>query len=192
WLTREAGLDTERAERVASAFLPDGHCRLGLRAIRKILPYMAGGMIYPDAARAARYDHALLPKGEASPSGYLPYYGEWLQDDVLGSGDVRDGNDKRWGRFPNPTVHIGLGQLRRIANELIRAHGPPAEVTIEMTRAFKLTPEQLAKLEKEQAENQRKNVQRRQILREHGQAENARNVLKLRLWEELNPRDPLD
>jgi CRISPR-associated endonuclease Csn1 len=192
WLTRETGLGHEAAERVAGALLPEGHCRLGLRAIRKITPSMADGKIYPDAAKAAGYDHALLPMGERSPTGYLPYYGEWLPDDVLGSGDVRDGSHKRWGRFPNPTVHIGLGQLRRIVNELIRVYGPPAEVTIEMTRAFKLTPEQLAKLEKEQAENQRKNAQRRQILREHGQAENARNVLKLRLWEELNPRDPLD
>jgi CRISPR-associated endonuclease Csn1 len=192
WLTAEADLEFEVAQRVASAFLPDGHCRLGLRAIKKIMPLMEAGMIYPKAAEAAGYDHALLPTGELSPTGYLPYYGEWLQDDVLGTGEPRDKNDRRWGRFPNPTVHIGLGQLRRIVNALIREHGAPAQIAVEMTRAFKLSPEKLAKVETEQAENQRKNAARREELRKLGQAENARNVLKLRLWEELNARDPLD
>ena len=192
WLTAEAGLDQAAAARVASAFLPEGHCRLGLRAIKKILPFMESGMIYPEAAKAAGYDHAHVPTGELSPKGYLPYYGEWLQDDVLGSGDPHDAKDKRWGRFPNPTVHIGLGQLRRVVNALIREYGAPAEVAVEMTRAFKLSPEQLAKVEKEQAENQRKNDARREELGNLGQAGNSRNLLKLRLWEELNPRDPLD
>jgi CRISPR-associated endonuclease Csn1 len=192
WLVAEAALDAASAERVAGAFLPDGHCRLGLRAIRKILPYLEAGANYPEAARKAGFDHALAPTGELLPSGYLPYYGEWLQDDLLGSGDPNDPNDRRWGRFPNPTVHIGLGQVRRVVNGLIRGYGAPAEIAVEMTRDFKLSPTQLAKVEKEQAENQRRNEARRQSLRERGQAETARNLLKLRLWEELNPGDPLD
>jgi CRISPR-associated endonuclease Csn1 len=191
WLVAETGLDRGAAERVGTAFLPDGHCRLGLRAIRNIIPFMERGMIYPDAAKAAGYDHAKLPTGEQSLTGYLPYYGEWVQDDVLGSGDERDTNDRRWGRFPNPTVHIGLGQLRRTVNALIHEYGPPAEIAVEMTRAFKLSPKQLAKLETEQAENQRKNEDRKAKIRGLGQADNARNVLKLRLWEEL-AQDGLD
>ena len=192
WLTAEAGLGREAAERVAKAFLPAGHCRLGLRAIGKIAPLMANGKNYPDAAKAAGYDHALLPTGELSLNGYLPYYGEWLPDDVLGSGDPRDAKEQRWGRFPNPTVHIGLGQLRRVVNGLIREYGPPAEIVVEMTRDFKLSPRQVAEIEKEQAQNQLRNEARRAKLVKLGQQVNARNLLKMRLWEELNPRDPLD
>lgn len=192
WLTAEAGLDREAAHRAANAFLPDGHCRLGLRAIRKILPFMEAGKSYPDAAKAAGYDHAQLPTGEMSLNGYLPYYGEWLPDDVLGSGDPHDGKEKRWGRFPNPTVHIGLGQLRRVVNALIRQYGPPGEIVVEMTRDFKLSPRQVTEIEKEQAGNQRRNEARRAELVKLAQQVNARNLLKMRLWEELNPRDPLD
>lgn len=192
WLMAETGLDGPTAARVASAFLPEGHCRLGLRAIRKIVPFMEAGMNYPAAASAAGYDHAQLPTGEQSLTGYLPYYGEWLQDDVLGSGDPHDKKDKRWGRFPNPTVHIGLGQLRRTVNALIRRHGPPAEIAVEMTRSFKLSPKLLHELEREQADNQRRNDTRRDDLRGLGQPDNARNLLKMRLWEELNHKDPLD
>jgi CRISPR-associated endonuclease Csn1 len=192
WLTANTGLDEAAAERTASALLPEGHCRLGLRAIRNILPFMEAGLNYPGAAKAAGYDHAQLPSGELSPNGYLPYYGEWLQDDVLGSGDPTHTNDKRWGRFPNPTVHIGLGQLRRVVNALIAEHGPPEEITIEMTRDFKLAPEKLAELEREQATNQGKNDKRAAQIRSLGQAVNTRNLLKLRLWEEQNLHDPLD
>ena len=192
WLEANTELDGEKAERVASAILPDGHSRLGLRAIRKILPFMEAGMNYADAAKQAGYDHALLPTGELSLTGRLPYYGEWLQDDVLGSGDPRDTNDKRWGRFPNPTVHIGLGQLRLVVNALIEQYGPPEEIAVEMTRDFKLSPKKLAELEKEQAENQKKNERRADDIRKLGQAVNASNLLKMRLWEEQNPRDPLD
>ncbi|MGH6678670.1 MAG: type II CRISPR RNA-guided endonuclease Cas9, partial [Bradyrhizobium sp.] len=192
WLVKNAELNKEAANGIASAILPDSHARLGLRAIRRILPFMEGGLNYPDAAKAAGYDHALLPTGELSLSGRLPYYGEWLQDDVLGTGDPRDTNDKRWGRFPNPTVHIGLGQLRRVVNALIAEHGPPAEIAIEMTRDFKLTPKKLSELETEQAENQKNNERRADQIRSLGQAANARNLLKLRLWEEQNRHDPLD
>ncbi len=186
------GLDQAAALAVSGTLLPDGHCRLGLRAITTLVPLMAAGMNYADAARAAGYDHARQPTGEQSPTGYLPYYGEWLADDVLGTGDPGDGNETRWGRFPNPTVHIGLGQIRRTVNALIRVYGPPAEVVVEMTRSFKLSPVQLAKVESEQFENQRRNDTRREELRGLGLAENARNILKLRLCEELNPKDPLD
>jgi CRISPR-associated endonuclease Csn1 len=150
------------------------------------------GLNYPDAAKAAGYDHALLPTGELSLNGRLPYYGEWLQEDVLGSGDPRDSNDKRWGRFPNPTVHIGLGQLRRVVNALIERYGPPAGIAVEMTRDFKLSPKKLAELEKGQAENQKRNEERAKEIGNLGQAVNARNLLKMRLWEEQNARDPLD
>jgi len=75
---------------------------------------------------------------------------------------------------------------------MIAEHGPPAEITIEMTRDFKLAPKKLAELESEQAANQNKNEKRADQIRKLGQAVNARNLLKLRLWEEQNLRDPLD
>src|SRR3546814_14103655 len=61
-----------------------------------------------------------------------------------------------------------------------------------MTRGFKLSPQALSDLEKEQAKNQRKNEVRAEKIRKLGQAVNHRNLLKMRLWEELNPADPMD
>ena len=197
WLENDCGLDGAAAARVANTTLPDSHCRLGLRAIRKILPIMqdefdedgTSGAGYHIAAKRAGYDHAKLPTGEQFDA--LPYYGKWLQDDVVGSGDVRDKKEKQYGQFPNPTVHIGLGQLRRLTNELIKAYGPPTEIAIEFTRALKLSEKQKSELQREQRKNQDKNRERAAKLTEHRVPANPRNLLKMRLWEEL-ARDPLD
>ena len=192
WLCEHTEASPEVAERAASAILPEGYCRLGLRAIRNIVRHMESGLDYTKAAAAAGYDHALLPTGEISSTGRLPYYGEWLHDDVVGTGDDRDSNEKRWGRFPNPTVHIGLGQLRRVVNALIREFDAPSEVVVEMTRDFKLSPAKLKELERKQTENQQKNAARAERIRGLGHAVNQRNLLKLRLWEEQNLYDPMD
>ena len=74
------------------------------------------GAGYHIAATRAGYHHSDFRTGELRDR--LPYYGEWLQDAVVGSGDARDRKERQFGQFPNPTVHIGLGQLRRVVNEL--------------------------------------------------------------------------
>ena len=190
WLVKAFDLKPEAAENTASVILPDGHCRLGLRAIRKILPFMEGGLNYPDAASAAGYNHAKPPTGEIWEK--LPYYGEVLADDIVGSGNPGDPIEKRLGRFPNPTVHIGLGQIRRVVNALIRQYGPPEQIALEMTRDFKLSPKKLAEVNQEQADNRKKNEKRAEEIRKQGQAINALSMMKMRLWEEQNLYDPLD
>ena len=192
WLVKNARINRKTAEVVASAFLPEGHCRLGVRAIRNMLPDMKNGMNYYEAATAAGYDPARAPKGELSPDGFLPYYGEWLKDHLAGSGDPQDPVDKRYGRYPNPTVHIGLGQLRRVVNALITKYGRPHQVVIEVTRDLKRSKKQREEITKKQAANQKKNDARNGNLANLGLQQNAINRLKLRLWEELNPNNPLD
>ncbi|GAB5468550.1 MAG: hypothetical protein Kilf2KO_15800 [Rhodospirillales bacterium] len=190
WLRSETGVSAAQARAIADAPLPEGHCRLGLRALRAILPHLEAGLRYHEAAKEAGYDHAKLPTGEIRRR--LPYYGEILQDHVVGSGDPRDPAEERWGRLPNPTVHIGLNQLRRVVNALIRRHGPPDQVVVELARDFKLSPRALRELELEQRENQAKNDARRVELERLGRPVNHGNLLKLRLWEELNEQDALD
>ncbi len=190
WLKTTCGLDHETAQRVADTPLPDGHCRLGLRAINNLLPHMEAGLGYHEAAAKAGYDHAKLPTGEVLDR--LPYYGSQLSDAVVGTGDPRDPKEKQFGFFPNPTVHIGLGQLRRLVNSLIRQYGAPTEIAVEFTRALKLSPKEKAEVRREQRRNQDKNNAWAAELAGLGIERNQRNLLKMRLWEELNPRDPLD
>jgi len=190
WLVFETGVDRDLAEQIADAPLPDGYGRLGHRAVAAILPYMQAGMRYHDAALAAGYDHAKAPTGEILDR--LPYYGEWLQDQVIGTGDHRDKKEDRWGRFPNPTVHIGLGQVRRVVNALIKKYGPPEQIVVELARNLKNSKKQKDEIEKQQKSNQRKNDRRRDQIKAAGHNVNHDTLLRMRLWEELNEDDVLD
>ena len=189
WLMDETGLDKPAARRVSSATLPEGHARLGRRAIRRLLPHMEAGLRYDEAATLEYHSHSEKRTGEVVER--LPYYGAWMPNAVTGTGDQRDDNQKRWGRLPNPTVHIGLSQLRRIVNAIAKELGPPTEAVVEMTRSFKLSPNRVRELEREQAANQEKNEKRDREISGLGHVPNARNRLKMRLWEELDPGDPM-
>src|SRR3546814_15718719 len=62
---------------------------------------------------------------------FLPYYGEMLSREIPpGTLDPNDDDETRWGKITNPTVHIGLNQLRRLLNAIIRVHGRPDELVV--------------------------------------------------------------
>ena len=189
WLVDETGVDAETARRISDTLLPEGHARLGLRAIRRLIPIMERGLRYDEAATRVYGGHSKKRSGDVVAR--LPYYGEWMRDAVVGTGNITDRKEQRWGRLPNPTVHIGLGQLRRVLNAIVKEFGPPRETVVEMARDFRLSPARIRELEKEQTHNQERNEKRREDVKKYGSAPNARNVLKMRLWEELDP-DPLN
>ncbi|MBF0354242.1 MAG: type II CRISPR RNA-guided endonuclease Cas9 [Alphaproteobacteria bacterium] len=185
----EWGLSPEAAANVADVSLIDGYGRLGRRALGKIVPLMEAEMInYAEAAKRAGYDHARLPDGEVFDR--LPYYGEVLTHAVVGTGDIQHDPEKRFGRIANPTVHVAMNELRKLVNALAEKYGPPAEIVVEIARDLPLGKEAKAEKNKEQAKNQKKNDDRRTKLAELGLPDNGENMLRMRLWEELND-DPL-
>jgi CRISPR-associated endonuclease Csn1 len=206
WLVEACGLTEPAAGAVSAAPLPEGHCRLGRRALAAVNAALRDGwrdflcadtgeiirapLTYAEAAERAGYHHSDHRPGEILDA--LPYYGEALADQVSGSGDPDDPPEVRFGRIANPTVHIGLNQSRRIVNAVIERYGPPAEIVVELARELKLSRKEKDRIAKEQAENQAKNEARRQKLAGIGERDTGENLLRLRLWEELNPADPLD
>lgn len=193
WLERECGLTTDAARAVANAGLPDGYGRLGRKALAKILPKLTEAVLTYDAAvKAAGYgSHSDFYTGEIHDS--LPYYGKTLERHVgFGSGETKDSDEKRYGRIANPTVHIGLNQLRKLVNAIIEEYGRPDEIIVEVARDLKLGFEKRREIEDEQAKRQKQNDEFRAKLTGLGLPDNTENILKLRLWTELNPGDPAD
>jgi CRISPR-associated endonuclease Csn1 len=191
WLEQECGLSTEAARVVANANLPDGYGRLGRKALSKILPKLTEAVVTYDAAvKAAGYaSHSDFYTGEYHDA--LPYYGKWLERHVgFGSGDVKDSDEKRYGRIANPSVHIGLNQLRKLVNAIIEKYGRPDEIIVEVARDLKLSYAKRREIEIEQAKRQEENEKFRSKLLEQGLPDNADNMLRMRLWTELNPADP--
>jgi CRISPR-associated endonuclease Csn1 len=107
--------------------------------------------------------------------------------------DDPDRNDiERIGRLTNPTVHIGLNQLRWVVNRLIKCYGPPEQIAIELARELKLTDDEKKRRNRENNENRLAAQKRSEKLQEIGKPDNGRNRAILKLWEELNPENCLD
>lgn len=185
-------LSAAQAQRVALVKLPDGYGRIGRLALAKIVPHLRDDVImYDEAARRAGYNHASFYTGEIFER--LPYYGEVLQRHVaFGSNNPADIVEKRYGKIANPTVHIGMNQLRKLVNAIIERYGLPTQVIIEVTRELKQSRAQRESIEKEQARNQARNDGYRKQLADLSLPDKSENRLRLRLWEEANTNDPLN
>lgn len=121
----------------------------------------------------------------------LPYYGKALQRHVaFGSGKPEDPDEKRYGKIANPTVHIGLNQVRTVVNALIRKYGRPTEVVVELARDLKQSREQKQDAQRKQADNQRRNTRIRERIAEtlgiSLERVRGRDIQKWILWEELS------
>lgn len=188
WLETAPFLAPENAAYVAaSSGLPDGYCRLSEKALREVVPLMRDRRLrYDEAVRALGLHHSdFRPDPDHLPD-LLPYYGEPLERFIaFGSGEPADPPEIRLGRFPNPTVHIGLNELRKLVNKIVERWGKPADIVVELARDLKRSRDERDALQRDQAANQRKNEQRAARIRELGIEPRPDSILRLRLWEEL-------
>jgi len=194
WLQTETGVDERRAEDIANQGLPEGYGSLSAMALSRILPELRRDVVtYDKAVLATGFDHhsniSPAATGEILPE--LPYYGEPLQRHVgFGTGNPADTPEKRFGKIANPTVHIGLNQVRLVVNALIKRYGHPSEVIVEVARDLKQSQEQRKEENERQAKNQRRNERIRAdvagVLQISIERVKATDIQKVILWEELS------
>lgn len=199
WLKEAYALTDDQARAVASVHLPEGFGRFGLTATRDLIDELEKDVIvYSKAVELAGLGHhSDFRTGEVFEDAVgrptLPYYGAALERYIMpGTGEPDDPEEMRVGRITNPTVHIGLNQLRRTVNALIRRFGPPAEIALEFARELKLNDEQRAEENRRNAANRRAAEMRSAKLREIGKPDTGANRALLKLWEDLNPQNVLD
>lgn len=197
WLMHETGVSEQQAEDIANVGLPEGYGSLSRKALARILPALRQDVIsYDKAVQAAGFEHHsqldASATGEQLPA--LPYYGEALQRHVsFGTGKPDDPAEKRFGKIANPTVHIGLNQVRTVVNALIKRYGHPSQVVVEVARDLKQSRLQREEANKRQADNQKRNARIRQEIVDasNGAISPERvkvaDIQKWILWEELNP-----
>lgn len=194
WLQAETGVDEITAESIANVPLAEGYGSLSAKALETILPALRAEVItYDKAVLAAGFDHhshiSHAATGEILPE--LPYYGQYLQRHVgFGTGKPEDPAEKRYGKIANPTVHIGLNQVRTVVNALIHRYGQPSEVIVELARDLKQSQDQRKEEQKRQADNQRRNIRMREdiarLLNTSTERVRAIDLQKMILWEELS------
>ena len=214
---KKYGLTDAAAEYCLNAPLVAGTAHVSLHAARLMMAVMRAGTEQvnhqtgeittplPIQSEAAEYladsedspdfINPMRTSGESRPLwDHLPYYGKAFQDGrhiIRGDRAREDKHDERkyYGGVTNPTVHIALNQIRQVVNELIDRYGRPASIGIELGRELPKGAEGRREIEREQKENQDKNIELDMKLLDLKQKANPDNRLRLRLWEELS-KDP--
>ncbi len=187
WLMQTHGLDRDHAEGTANAPLPEGYGRLGLTATKRILAALEAEVVpYSAAVAACGWHHSDERTGQVLDS--LPYYGEILERHVIpGTYDPKDNDITRFGRITNPTVHIGLNQLRRLVNRIICVYGKPDEIVVELARDLKLSEDQKREVQRDIRKNTDAAIKRGEKLENMGVPNTGANRMVMRLWEDLGP-----
>lgn len=205
WLQKQTGITESRADIIANKRLPEGYGNLSSAAISRILPHLIAEIIpYSEAVTRAGFEsHSGLSHAEQTGEimDRLPYYGEPLQRHVgFGTGNPDDLPEQRYGKIANPTVHIGLNEVRKVVNALIGRYGHPSEVIVEVARELKMSQEKRNEIQKEQKSRQDRN----RILVDEAcaalglsptnldKAKRRELSQKMQLWVELNPTDVLE
>jgi CRISPR-associated endonuclease Csn1 len=192
-LMGEHGLAPDCAEHVANIPLPEGYGRIGRVALGKVVPMLRDGVSVKDGG-LMHFDEAVQAAGYKHHSDFridqlfeeAPYYGEILDRYVVPvSPNSGSADEEQYGRIANPTVHVGLNQLRQLLNAVIRAYGHPTEIVVELARELKQTWEERKEATKRQTENQNKNERRKADLAAGNIAMTGDAMLRMRLWEEL-------
>lgn len=188
-LMSDFGVTRDQAVAAAAITPQEGYGRLGATANAAILAELTADVVTYDQAVARagarlglHWHHSDERDGEIFER--LPYYPEILERHVLpGDGESEDIFD-RLGRIPNPTVHICLNQLRRLANALLAEFGAPDEIVLELARDLKNSQEQKDRIQKENRKNREAAEQRSARLLEFGQPDTGENRARLRIFEE--------
>ena len=205
WILENTEVELEHAKTIADVSLPEGYGMLGRKALARILPELSKAVItYDKAVKNAGFEsHSALSHFQKTGEimGELPYYGEPLQRHVsFGTGEPDASPEKRFGKIANPTVHIGLNELRKVVNGLIKKYGHPSEVIIEVARELKLSRKKKQEIERDQAIRQKRNKalvgEACNILGydpDHIEGAKRRELSqKMQLWTELNARDVIN
>ncbi len=185
-------LNDKQARALAHFVLPDDYGSLSLKALSRIVPELECEVVnYDEAVRRAGYHHhSQFYTGEFFMQ--LPYYGQLLVGYTSPVPTAADRDERRYGKIPNPTVHIGLNQVRQLINALIKRYGHPHQIVIELTREFGASGERRREITKQQAEGQKRNECYNAELEKLSVRINRDNRLKLQLWDELGKDDAMD
>lgn len=234
WLQDETGIDERLADVIANAGLPEGYGSLCVKALARILPELRKDVVvYSTAAKSAGFAFHSKLEANAEIDGvtfavervnqgtgeihtfhvhkFLPYYGEYLKRHVGFAKENPRNDEERYGKIANPTVHIGLNQVRLVVNALIKLYGHPSEVIVELARDLKQSKDHSQKDQEayrpklgcscqrcvtlRQADNQKRNERLRAdiagVLGISEERVRAADIQKMILWEELS-FDPAD
>ncbi|MFB3924363.1 MAG: type II CRISPR RNA-guided endonuclease Cas9 [Terriglobia bacterium] len=127
------GLDETAAQKLADISLEPDYMNLSRRAMEKVLALLEGGITYAEARRRL-YPEQFEAK---EPEPLLPPV------------------EKALAEIRNPAVMRSLTELRKVINAIIRQHGKPSEIHVELARDLRKTKKQRQGISERMRENER-------------------------------------
>lgn len=167
-LSSEYGLSDEQIDRVLKISLPQRYMSFSRKAIQKLLSLMEKGKRTDEALAEIYPDRNKRAKGEEKDRLDLP-------DDLR-----------------NPLVNRGLFEVRKLLNAVIREHGKPSGIVIEMARDVKGSLKEREEIQWKMRKNEKRNEAARTRLIQDMDIRNPSrdDVIKYKLWEECGKRCP--
>jgi CRISPR-associated endonuclease Csn1 len=156
-------LPHDAAEQLASLEPEEGYAALSHVAMLKLLPHMEKGLTYSEAIKEV-YGNVLSNKVEHK---YLPPI---------------DDEDSALPRIPNPVVKRALSELRKVVNAVIRKHGRPDRIRIELARDLKRNAEQRERLHENIKLRTRERAAAKKWIEERGERPTDRAMEKILLY----------
>ena len=118
-------LSEQKAETLSLVTLEPDYCNHSLKAIKKLLPLMRSGLAYAEAVKEV-YPDTFTSSGIALDT--LPQLDAHIED------------------LRNPVVERCLNELRQVVNAVIKKHGKPGTIRLELAREMKNTKKQKQKI----------------------------------------------
>ena len=187
--------NTDTIESLLSVSLPGGHGRMGATATRAILTELKREVVPARVAEdKAGLSHAMTADGKIHER--LPYYGELLNAHTvkpMWESSYRRETDAppntnrdegRYGRIPNPVVHVAMNQLRRVVNEIISSYGLPLAIHVELARDLQRSQDERNEILNRNKRREKQNNKIREELTKLGVAISRPNIQRYRLWQE--------
>jgi len=167
---RRWGLDADAAAAFADVALEEGHSPHNRAALRRLVAHMEDGAAY-GAARKEEFPEAFSSE---TPHEALPPVAEWDRD------------------LRNPSVTRALTEVRKLVNAVIRRHGKPERIHIEMARDLKAGRSKRERINKRMRDREKERQQAAEaITRELGYSDPRRwQIEKWLLADECGWRCP--
>ena len=167
-------IEKDVADKLAGIdFTKQGFGNKSAKVIRKIIPYLIEGDGYSESMGYAGYNHSnSLTKDEN------------LKRKLLEKLKPIPKNSLR-----QPIVEKILNQMVNVVNAIIEKYGKPDEIRVELARELKQSKEERNEAFKKNNEREKENEQIAKKLQEFGLRATRNNILKWRLYEEMNNED---
>ena len=175
--------------------LEEGYGNLSRKALEKITKEMKDeNLRYDQACEKIYGSHSQKNKNKVYDE--LPYYGEILERSCIKQPNVSNEDEIKYGKITNVTVHIGLNEIRKAVNDIIKEKGEkPSYIAIEIARELKMNKKDKKNLEDEQKEDKKiveeaiKEITENNVMNKENIKKD--DIYKYRIWRRM-ASDPLN